>query len=553
MIGIIGGKSGMGKYFVDFFERQNFSVLVSDKDTKLSNIQLAKQADVVIVAVPIGVTEAVIYEVAPHVKSSGLLMDITSLKVFPMKAMKSTSASYLGCHPMFGPTNSIEGQTVVLCKGKGAKWYGWWKHLLQKNQVDVREMTADKHDTVMAYVQVLTHLSNLALSDVIRKSELPISDLLETHSPIYRLRLDMMGRILHQNPDLYAQIQLKNPKSLRVIGDYLKSVEDWMSFVKNQDDAGFSKRFKSNAKHIGSFTQLAMEESDFLIEQLNRKRVSETATIQPPKPDASYDLAALGPEHTFSSLAAKKAFPKAKIYYAPSITSVFELVKKGVIKQGMVPIDNQLTGTVAETSRCLFDYNLTIQSQFRLPIHHSLSVLGGVKRSSIRTIYSHAQPFKQCHAYLKKHFPSAQLVSMPSTVQALNKVVSDNLLNAAVISSAEAANAYQMTVLEANIEDFSFNSTRFLVIGKKPLRKKARFTNQTFVTSIVFHFSSDAAGSLNAVLNEFALAKVNMTKIESQVNPQVPGGHLFYIDFEGHSDDAKVKKCLVKLSVWSAS
>jgi len=544
LIGIIGGKGKMGKYFAVFFERNGYQVIISDKKTKLSNIQLAKKADVVIVSVPIGMTKKMIEEVVPHVKESGLLMDFTSLKGFPMEAMKKTKASYLGCHPLFGPTNSIEGQMVILCKGRGAKWFKWWKELLEKNKVDVRELSAKQHDHLMAYVQVLSHFSDLVLADALSKSGMRIGDFLKYQSPPYRLKLDMMGRILNQDPNLYAQIQIQNPESLKVMKEFLKSAKNWTEMVRKKDVKGFEKHFESASKYLGNYKRLAMEESDFLIEQLNRKKLVEEVHLEKIKPDRSYQLATLGPENTFSSLAAKKYNPKAKIWHAKSITEVFDLVKKGSIKKGIVPIENKLTGTVAEASDNLFESNLKIQEAMELPIHHFLVTLDEVDKKKIKTIYSHPQPIRQSRKYLKKHFPGANLVSMSSTAAALKKVVSENLYDAAVICSGEAAKAYRMVVLDKNIEDYSFNSTRFLVIGKKELPIRP---NRKYKTSIAFYFSADKPGTLYQVLGDFAAAKVNMVKIESSANPTVPGGYVFYIDFEGHHDGLKIKKMLSKI------
>ena len=130
---------------------------------------------------------------------------------------------------------------------------------------------------------------------------------------------------------------------------------------------------------------------------------------------------------------------------------------------------------------------------------------------------------------------------MPSTSAALKRVISKNLYDSAVICSQEAAKAYRMVVLDKNIEDYSFNTTRFVIIGKKELPVKS---NKKYKTSIVFYFSADKPGTLYQILGEFAVENVNMTKIESSANPIVPGGYVFYIDFEGSAKEPKIKKML---------
>ncbi|MCK5600257.1 prephenate dehydratase, partial [Candidatus Pacearchaeota archaeon] len=418
------------------------------------------------------------------------------------------------------------------------------KGLLKKNHVDVRELSAKKHDHLMSYVQALSHFSDLVLADVLNKSGLSVSNFLKYQSPPYRLKLDMMGRILNQDPNLYAQIQIQNPESLKVMKTFLKSAEQWTDLVEQKDMKSFEKKFQKASQYLSRYKRLAMEESDWLIEQLNRKKFLEEGVLKPMKPDKTYQLVVLGPENTFSSLAAKKYDSKAKIWYANTITEVFGWVQKGVIQKGIVPIENKMTGSVVETSDNLFESKLKIQESFELPIHHFLATLNKVQKSEIKTIYSHAQPIRQCRKYLKKHFPKVDFVSMPSTAAALKKVVSENLYDSAVICSEDAAKAFRMTLLAKNIEDYKLNSTRFVVIGKKeaPIKKSHRYK-----TSIAFYFSADAPGTLYQVLGEFAGANANMTKIESSANPQIPGGHVFYVDFEGHSTELYIKKMLSKI------
>lgn len=541
-IGIIGGKGQMGRYFARFFSTKGFNVIISDKRSKLTNAQLARRADVVIVSVPIETTEAVIQEVATLVKKEALLMDLTSLKVFPMKAMKACKGSYLGCHPLFGPTTSIEGQMIILCKGKGSRWHSWLKQLFADNALDVRELTAQKHDELMAYVQSLTHFSYLGLSDVLRTSGYQLDELLDYQSPIYRLRLDVMGRILDQNPDLYAQIQIQNPNSLKVMKSLMKCSLEWIELVEKGDAKAFKKRFSESASFFGDFTKKATEESDYLIEQMNRRTLA-CPEVKVKLPDKTCDYAVLGPEFSFSSMAAKKFFPKGKIWYADSITSVFEAVKSGKIPFGLVPIENTTSGIVRETQDALFDSGLSILKEVYLPIDYCLATLQPISLKAIRTVYSHGQPLRQCRKYLQRHCPGASLISLSSSTAAIKKVISENLLQSGVICSRLAADEHKMTIIADKIGDFSGSSTRFLLIGKKP----GTIPKSNPKTSIAFYFSTDNPGTLYQVLGLFSDSSVNLNRIESSANPSVPGGYVFSVDFDGSQKDPTIKKLLTDL------
>ena len=133
---------------------------------------------------------------------------------------------------------------------------------------------------------------------------------------------------------------------------------------------------------------------------------------------------------------------------------------------------------------------------------------------------------------------------MPSSVSALKKLISENHYDSAVICPKEAAKDFQMVIMDEKIEDYEANTTRFVVIGKSNLENRTSKNNKT---SIAFYFSADAPGTLYQVLGEFSIAKVNMTKIESSANLKIPGGNVFYVDFEGSIEDANVKKMLTRI------
>ncbi|MBW2562029.1 MAG: prephenate dehydrogenase/arogenate dehydrogenase family protein, partial [Deltaproteobacteria bacterium] len=125
-IGIIGGTGGIGAWFADFFAGEGYTVHVSGRTTGMGLDEMAQTCRVVIVSVPINATIAVIEAVGPEMKEDALLMDFTSLKAEPVRAMLASSRSeVMGCHPLFGPdVPSIEGLNIALCPARIDKWSG---------------------------------------------------------------------------------------------------------------------------------------------------------------------------------------------------------------------------------------------------------------------------------------------------------------------------------------------------------------------------------------------------------------------------------------------
>ena len=117
----------MGALVARMFGDLGHSVLVADHETELKPGDAAQVADVTVISVPIDVTPQVIREVGPRLRPESLLMDVTSVKSEPMQVMlESTPAFVVGTHPMFGPSvHSVQGQRVVVCRGRGDHWAEW--------------------------------------------------------------------------------------------------------------------------------------------------------------------------------------------------------------------------------------------------------------------------------------------------------------------------------------------------------------------------------------------------------------------------------------------
>lgn len=539
VIGIIGGRGKMGNYFADFFERNKYEVLISDQRTELNNKEVAKKADVVIVSVPIDRTEEVIKEVAPHVKKSGLLMDLTSVKAMPMENMERTKASYLGCHPLFGPTASIYGQIVILCPGRGKTWHRWLKNLLTDNGALVRELTPQKHDELMAYIQTLTHFSHIALANTLRKSGIPIKEFIRYPSPVYMMELYMMGRILNQDPKLYASIQLSNPANIKAVGSYLRSCRQLAETIERKKFSDNVNFFKKNADYLGHFSTLAMDESDQLLKYLKLPRESRLFKHNI-KPKAS-DIAILGPVNSFSDIALKRFRQNENPWYAASITEVFELVVSGKVKAGLIPLENSATGYVRESLDDLYENNVHIEEVTGLPIQLAMVSTVSCPVRNIKTVYSHAQALLQCRQFLKKNCPDAALVPMSSTTASLERMFNEDKEGTVAIVSPMAVETYNLRIIKNSVEDDKNNTTYFALIRKGPAEKIKADAKKT---SIAFHFKQDSPGSLNTILQTFADAGINLTRTESRPSTKIPGKYVFHIDFEGSAENQKAQAVL---------
>lgn len=244
-IGIIGGAGGMGRWFGGFFAQAGCTVHVSGHTSGPRPAEMAAACPVVIVSVPIGVTEAVIREVGPHMKKDSLLMDLTSLKAGPVRAMLEASVSeVIGVHPLFGPgVTSLEGQNVVLCPARADRWLPWLRRILGDHGAKIVETTPERHDEIMAVVQALNHLNALVLGLSIRESGISREELERFSTPLFRTRLEAVEN-LFSHPQLYAEIIAGNPHISRILGLHEKAFSTVKPLVAQQGAKALAERIR---------------------------------------------------------------------------------------------------------------------------------------------------------------------------------------------------------------------------------------------------------------------------------------------------------------------
>lgn len=260
----------MGQMFKPLFETSGHRVLVSGLDTELGNAELVCSVDMVIFAVPVKDTLAVIEAVAPHVRPEQLLSDFTSVKQEPVTAMLATPASVIGCHPIFGPLPTPQGQNVALCPERPGPFLNWYRGFFESHGMRVVQLAPREHDEAMAFIQGLTHFLNIAFASTLKSRAADLDALLRICSPVYRVFFAMLCRILSGDPELYGQIQITNRENRPVIESFLANGAELLKLVEEEDWDGIYRHIESAARHLGDYKDKAREESDFLIDQMRR-------------------------------------------------------------------------------------------------------------------------------------------------------------------------------------------------------------------------------------------------------------------------------------------
>jgi len=250
-------------------------------------------------------------------------------------------------------------------------------------------------------------------------------------------------------------------------------------------------------------------------------------------------VAYLGGEYSYSHLAAMERFGQSfESVRVGSIAAVFEEVNRRHADFGVVPLENSTDGRVADTLEMFIRLpQLKICSEIRLRIHHHL--MANCDQPEIRRVYSKGNALGQCRNWLSKNVPHASLHEVSSTADAARLAQTEP--GAAAVASRQAAVRYGLRLLFSNIEDSPYNETRFAVIGSQEV---ARTGNDK--TALMFKVAHQP-GSLVDALSLFKQNKINLTWIESFPARTQKMEYIFFVDFEGHAEDPKVKKALAAL------
>ena len=249
-------------------------------------------------------------------------------------------------------------------------------------------------------------------------------------------------------------------------------------------------------------------------------------------------VAYLGPQFSFTHQAAITRFGEsADLVPVSTIATVFEEVNRGHVDFGIVPIENSTDGRIVDTLDMFTRLPLRICGEVLVHVHHNL--LARCDRSEVSEIYSKPQALSQCRDWLSRNMPQARLIEVTSTSTAAQ--LARDKPNVAAVASRQAAIQYDVPIIAECIEDNQNNVTRFAVIGDAVAEPTG--SDRTAVLLQIPH----KPGSLSEALEPFRKNKVNLTWIESFPlrAPQV--GYLFFLDFEGHVSESRVKKTLKDL------
>ena len=251
-------------------------------------------------------------------------------------------------------------------------------------------------------------------------------------------------------------------------------------------------------------------------------------------------VAFLGPEGTFTQAAALKHFGHGAVCVPqPTIEAVFAEVTSGKCNYGVVPVENSTEGMVSHTLDSFIDSPLHIAGEVELRIAHHLLVAPHTDAAHITRICAHQQALAQCRNWLDLHWPAVERESVSSNGEAARMAAS--VPGVAAVAGDMAAEVYHLEALAQHIEDSDDNTTRFIVIGRGEVPPSGRDKTSIIVSS------RNKPGALFALLDPFRRGGVSLTRIDTRPSRTEKWAYVFFIEFEGHLQDANIRAILAEL------
>jgi prephenate dehydratase len=246
-----------------------------------------------------------------------------------------------------------------------------------------------------------------------------------------------------------------------------------------------------------------------------------------------------GEQGAYSEEACRQYFGE-RVQTLPSRTfeDIFAAVEGGQADFGAVPVENSTAGSINKSFDLLLEHDLKVHGEILLRVHHNLLTIPG-NADAITQVRSHPQALAQCESYLNRHKYAA--VPWYDTAGSAKDLAAEPAPGVGVIASKLAAEVYGLEIVEERIEDMPNNYTRFFLVGRgEPVHA------ERCKTSLVFAVPN-TPGSLYQALGEFATRNVNLTKLESRPRRNRPWQYVFYLDLDGHWQDAPISAAVVSL------
>ncbi len=262
-VAIIGGSGKMGQWLANFLSKDGHEVIITGRnkaklqkaqkqlgiETTTDNVKAVGSAEAAIISVPIDNFEGVVKQICSHIQPGQAIIDITSIKAFPIEIMHKhiKTGVVLGAHPMFGPgAKDIANQSVVLTptneKEKAlAQKLGEY---LESRGAKVSTMSPDEHDKMMGVILGLSHFIAIASADTLLSLD-KLKQMRDIGGSTFKMLLTLAESVISEEPEFYTSLQMNLPNIAEVEKLFQSRAKIWADLVENKDREKFAQRMNA--------------------------------------------------------------------------------------------------------------------------------------------------------------------------------------------------------------------------------------------------------------------------------------------------------------------
>ncbi len=295
---IIGGSGGMGKVFGKYFKDHGFDVIFYARnelklkeaaselsvDYELSLEKSVRNADIVMISIPITSTPEMIRKIGPLLKKNALIFDITSLKNLVVNALTEVKNKFpincISLHPMFGPgISNMKNYVMMVLKIGGTDQYeeivSEFLSLFRSDGLIITETFPDIHDKRVALTLGLPHMFNIIFLNLLRSSNEPLNELTRFTGTTFLLQKVFAESIIQREMEMFGEIQMENKEFLKILEIFESLLHKYKKIIEEKDIEGFNEffsqgldyskednHFENSYKYFYDFMKILKNESE---------------------------------------------------------------------------------------------------------------------------------------------------------------------------------------------------------------------------------------------------------------------------------------------------
>jgi prephenate dehydrogenase len=268
---VVGGRGKMGRFFIEWLAAAGHQVSILEYNNWSESKQLLGEADLVLICVPLKSTLAVIRQASQYLSPTTALADIASIKSPILDVMLEVHPGpVLGIHPMFGPgIESFLSQTVVTCPGRYPESFGWLLDLIERDGGKLVNCTPEEHDQMMVNVQAIRQFFTFSLGVFLAKEGIDLRRSLEFASPLYRMEINAISRLLAQDLSMYADIMLASEDCCQTINRLIQTCQQLACFLTQNNRDALASEFDATRDFFKEEIPRSLQESNYMINALS--------------------------------------------------------------------------------------------------------------------------------------------------------------------------------------------------------------------------------------------------------------------------------------------